>query len=565
MTIKQKPLKNDRLGLSVRWLLATLALFGATVYASSSEDFHADIPVFTEEALPAQIEHRYGGAWEYFVGGGVSAFDCNQDRFPDLVFAGGSEPSALFVNTSKTGESLRFKRSALLGKLPGPANVTGTYVLDIDNDGHLDLVLLRVGQNMLLRGLGDCQFELANALFNFVDGHQWSTAFSAVFEAGRAYPTLAFGHYVDRAAPGSPWGTCADNTLFRTQESNQSAMPSYQQAITLSPGYCALSLLFTDWNKSGVDALRISNDRQYYRGGQEQMWRLDQGRLPREYRAADGWRRLIIWGMGIAEGDVDGDGYPEYALTSMGDTKFQQLDKTAFAEQGAPIYDDIAFAVGATAHRPYSGEDLNPSTGWHAEFADFNNDARLDLFIAKGNVEQMPDFAAFDPDNLLLQKHDGSFSEMGDQAGIALDRRGRGAAVVDLNLDGLLDLVVVNREENISLFRQTGVRHADHLVAGGNWLQIELRQPGVNQRAVGATVSIKTGNHNQTRRIRVGGGHASGSSGFIHVGLGVAERAQIRIRWPDGRWSATYQAFANQFMLIEKNRQQAKLWYPPIP
>lgn len=47
----------------------------------------------------------------------------------------------------------------------------------------------------------------------------------------------------------------------------------------------------------------------------------------------------------------------------MGDTKIQTLDLDAFEENGWPRYRDIAFERNATAHRPYVGEDLKPSTG----------------------------------------------------------------------------------------------------------------------------------------------------------------------------------------------------------
>ena len=529
-------------------------------------EFSGDIPLFVEQAEQAGIQHQYTGPWEYFVGGGVAAFDCNGDRYPELLFAGGTNQAALYINHSSAGGSLTFAKQALIENEPGPLNVTGAYVLDIDNDGWQDLVLLRVGANMILRGEPDCKFTPANRQFGIDGGRDWTTAFAATFEPGQSFPTLAFGNYVDRTAPGSPWGTCASNTLLRPETSSRSDKPAYQSALLLDPGYCTLSLLFTDWNNSGRSALRVTNDRQYHRGGQEQLWRFDQGKLPRQYTSSDGWKRVVIWGMGIAEGDLDGDGYPEYALTSMGDTKLQKLDIDQFVEQGAPMYNDIAYTVGATAHRPYLTDseetDLNPSTGWHSQFADVNNDARLDLFISKGNVEQMPDFAAYDPDNMLLRGFDGRFTETGKESGIALDTRGRGASVVDLNLDGMLDLVVVNRSANVSLFRQRGIQHSTHVGKTGNWLQIELKQPGTNRHAVGATMAIKTGNLNQSRTISVGGGHASGTQGFVHVGLGVAERARIRVRWPDGQWSAPYQVFANQFVVIEKGNPHPGLWYP---
>ena len=70
-----------------------------------------------------------------------------------------------------------------------------------------------------------------------------------------------------------------------------------------------------------------------------------------------------------------------------------------------------------------------PSTAWHAEFQDVNNDGFIDLFVTKGNVEAMPDFAAKDPSNLLLGQGDGTFSEGAEAAGIvsfARARRGPG-------------------------------------------------------------------------------------------------------------------------------------------
>jgi hypothetical protein len=516
-----------------------------------------DIPLMTEQAGSAGIDHIYSGPWEYFVGGGAASFDCNGDRFPDLILAGGEKPARLYVNRSKPGAALDFEPRKLDLPAPELEKVTGLYPIDIDNDGHRDVVLLRVGRNIVLKGGPDCQFKNANRAFAIDGGRDWTTAFAATFEKNRPFPTLAFGNYVDRSAPGSPWGTCHDNVLLRALDADA---PDYSEPEALSPGFCTLSMIFTDWNRSGTPALRITNDRHYYRDGEEQLWRVDPGKPPRTYRRSDGWKRVNIWGMGIAEGDIDADGFPEYALTSMGDTKLQTLDDEA--EDGRPVYRDIAFERHATAHRPYTGSDLKPSTGWHSEFADFNNDGLLDIFIAKGNVEKMPDFAAFDPDNLLLGQHDGTFREVGDLAGIDLDRRGRGAVLADFNMDGTLDLVVVNREAPTSVFRNRGGSTDWGTRPMGNWLQIELQQDGPNRNAVGATILVKSGNHTRLRKVQVGGGHASGHAGFIHVGTGVAERAQIRIQWPDGEWSAGYRVFANNFVVIRRGESEARYWYP---
>lgn len=515
-----------------------------------------DIPAMVEEHEAAGVNHVYGGPWEFFVGGGGAAFDCNGDRKPDMLLAGGKNPAQLYVNESPVGGALRFREAPLdLGK--AATMVSGAYPLDVDGDGHMDVVLLRVGPNVLLKGGPDCSFTIANRDWKFEGGDEWTTAFSARWEEGHNFPTLAFGNYVDRKAPGTPWGTCHDNFLLRPDAGEQ---PSYSQPITLAPGYCALSMMFTDWNKSGEPALRITNDRQYYRGGEEQLWKVPPEKPPAAYSKADGWRHVVIWGMGIAEADLDADGVPEYALTSMGDTKLQKLDEEADA--GSPVYRDIAFERSATAHRPYAGGDLKPSTGWHSEFADFNNDSLLDLFIAKGNVEAMGDFAQYDPDNLLLGQWDGRFAEGGGEAGIGLKTKGRGALVADFNLDGNLDLAVINRSQPTSLFRNTGGKTGDTTKPMGNWLQIELKQPGGNRMAVGAMINVKIGTRTMNRYVSIGGGHASGHLGWTHLGLGNAERAEIRVKWPDGEWSHPYRVFANQFVIVDRSKPVASYWYP---
>ncbi|WP_075215025.1 CRTAC1 family protein [Mongoliimonas terrestris] len=577
-----------------------------------------DIPLFTEEAAAAGVSQVYDGPWEFFVGGGVASFDCDGDRKPDMAIAGGRNPLKLYANRSKVGGPLRFEERPHGLDEKDAANVLGAYPLEIDGDGLTDLVLLKLGRNLLLKGLPGCRFEVANKAWGYDGGRAWTTAFAATFERGARFPTLAFGNYVDRAQPGSPWGTCADNDLFRPGAGDT---PRYSERTPLTPGYCALSMLFTDWNRSGEPALRVTNDRQYYRGGEEQLWKVPPGGAVTAYGRKDGWQRLTIWGMGIAQFDLNVDGAPEYALSSMGDTKLQTLDEDA--DEESPVYRDIAFERGATAHRPYTGQDLRPSTGWHTAFADVNNDAAIDLFIAKGNVEAMPDFAQFDPSNLLLGRFDGSFAEAGAEAGIATGTKGRGAALVDFNLDGMLDLVQVNRGQPATVFRNLGAPRAPFgpqpaaetatgdtpaplTVAAapepaapgapasetpasipvavapqpsktpgtgnpntdlprtgpmGNFLGIQLVQKDANRWAVGARIAVKTGTRTMPRDVLIGGGHASGHLGWTHVGLGTAERAEIRVQWPDGEWSHGYRVFANQYVVIERGKPDARYWY----
>lgn len=512
-------------------------------------------PLFVDEAATAGINHVYAGDFEFFVGGGVAVFDCNDDGRPDLYFAGGSGEAALYRNESPVGGALRFM--ALPEPVTDLIDVTGIYPLDIDGDGGTDLAVLRRGENVLLRGLGDCRFDRANEAWGFDGGDDWTTAFSAKWDGADALPTLAFGNYIEGSSDDSSL-RCLDNALVRPR----AVGAGFAGPLALTPGWCALSMLFSDWDRSGRSDLRISNDRQYYgetSDGQEQLWRVAARELPRLYSPDEGWANLSIWGMGIASYDVTGDSYPEYFLTSQSDNKLQTL--TGGPSQ--PRYRDIALERGVTASRPFVGDTTLPSTAWHAEFQDVNNDAYIDLFVAKGNVEAMPDYAANDPSNLLLGQPDGTFKESAKTAGIVSFTRARGAALADFNIDGMLDLVEVNRTENVSLWRSVGSGTAAQPMPMGNWAAIQLGQSGPNCDAIGSWIEVKVGDRTQRREVTVGGGHVGGQLGWIHFGLGTAATAQVRVQWPDRETGPWLNIAANQFAILERGATAPATWLPP--
>jgi len=199
--------------------------------------------------------------------------------------------------------------------------------------------------------------------------------------------------------------------------------------------------------------------------------------------------------------------------------------------QGGGVMKDAPFGIGTYATSPYKGDDGRPSTGWHAEFGDINNDGRADLFIAKGNVDQMPSNATHDPNNLLMQQPDGTFVEKGDVSGVGTGLRSRGAGLADLNGDGRLDIVVMNRRAPMEVWQNA-------TPDTGAWIRVEVLDTGPNTRGVGAWVQVRAGGVVQDQEITVGGGHVSGQAGPLHFGLGAATVAQVRVQWPDSAgWS----------------------------
>jgi hypothetical protein len=532
---------------------AALLVAGSAGIAAAQETI-ADpsavvIPKFVDETAAAGIDSVYAGQWQYMVGGGVAAFDCMGDGFPSLFFAGGEAPAKFYRNVSERGGAVRFRLETSGLELD---KVIGAYPIDIDGDGITDLVLLRVGGNVVMRGLGGCRFERANEEWGFDGGDSWSTAFAATWERGAQWPTLAVGNYVDRREEISPWGTCTDNYLFRPAVIDGAPQRKFAAPVALKPSFCALSMLFSDWNKSGTPSLRVANDREYYEGGQEQLWRIEPGKDPALYTESEGWKFLRIWGMGIASYDLNGTGYPTYFVTSMADNKLQTLASLPPGGAPQPDYKDEAYARGVTAHRPYAGGDPRPSTAWHAQFEDFNNSGLVGLFVTKGNVDKMPDFAMKDPNDLLLQTPDGKFHEAGEAAGLLSFGTARGAVIADFNLSGLLDIVVANRWAPAQLWRNVSAN-------AGHWLEFKLQEPGPNRDAIGAWLEVRCEGKVMRREITIGGGHASGQSGWRHFGLGEVTQAEVRVIWPDGA-AGDWQPVKGDNLYVLERDKPAQLW-----
>ena len=126
--------------------------------------------------------------------------------------------------------------------------------------------------------------------------------------------------------------------------------------------------------------------------------------------------------------------------------------------------------------------------------------------------------------------------------------------MVDLNLDGLLDLVVVNRWTSAEVWRQTGA-------ATGGWLEVRLAQPEANRDAIGAVIEIKRGAAVERHEITAGGGHASGSIGWLHFGLGDAKTAEMRVIWPGGDEGGWMTLSAGGFYILRPGKD-AEVWVP---
>ena len=202
-----------------------------------------------------------------------------------------------------------------------------------------------------------------------------------------------------------------------------------------------------------------------------------------------------------------------------------------------------------------------PSTGVAPEFEDVNNDGFVDLFVTKGNVEAQVDYASRDPSDLFLGRADGTFRRRREDAGIVSFERARGAAVVDLNLDGMLDLVVVNRREPVKVWRNVGRGDADRAASTGNWLGVRLEQTGPERRRR-RRVARGPGRRRGPRQGRSPSAAATpaGRPGWLHTGLGDATEAEVRVQWPDGETGPWMPVAADSFVTIERGAAEPVSW-----
>ena len=287
-------------------------------------------PRFVEETATAGLVHTYDGGPTFATGGGVAVLDCDEDGRPDLYLAGGANAAQLFRNGSDVGGELVF--TPVGDAVTGVTGVTGAYPLDLDADGHTDLAVLRVGETLMLRGLGGCRFERANETWGLVlPASAWTTAFSATWEADQARPTLAVGNYLELDPSGEPTNACA----------TQHAVPTRRRAAwgtghrsRSSPGTARCPCCSATGTAPAGVTCASANDRHYYSAGSDQLWRIAAGEPPRAYTAADGWVRMVIWGMGIAAPGPDGRRAPRVLPHQPG--RQQAADADALARSSRP-------------------------------------------------------------------------------------------------------------------------------------------------------------------------------------------------------------------------------------
>jgi len=230
--------------------------------------------------------------------------------------------------------------------------------------------------------------------------------------------------------------------------------------------------------------------------------------------------------MGWTTGDVDGDGNVDHVTSSFA------LDATAVYLCADGFCEDRARTIGTTA--------TDRTFRWGVALADFDLDGDVDLIEATGQIYLEAEIGPLrtvgpsDQTPNLYENRDGTLAVRSGAEGSAFTRPGqhRGVALVDLDEDGRLDVVMAPRTGAPIVLRNVRPPR-------GHWLRIALRGRGMNSGAGGALVTVTTSRGATARSHVIGEGYLGNFDPRVHFGLAEGGPVDVSVLWPDGSTTTT--------------------------
>ncbi len=431
---------------------------------------------------------------------------------------------------------------------PPPGSATGASAWrwsrpTIDNDGDADLFITNYGRDTLYRNEGDGSFTDITDTAG-VGSELWSVGATFFDYDGDGLLDLFVGgylqfdpdyryYYAAEAFPGPLSYQGQTDILWRNR--GDGTFENVTKAAGLAASGRAMGVAACDIDGDGHQDLFVAND------GMENYLYRNTGKggfenIALKTGTAFGQNGEATSAMGPEFGDFDLDGRIDLLVPDMGyGCLYRNTARGFFEEKSAAL--GVARVLGQY-------------TSWSGNFADFDNDGWLDIFIANGDAHHLEA-----EEDILLHNDGGTrFVDVSAASGKDFQAKGvgRGSAVADIDNDGDLDLLVLNINGPPRLYRNDGGNR-------GNWLIIDLVGTAGNRDAIGARIRVTVGEKTQTRDIRSSSGYLSQSDLRAHFGLGTAARAdRVEIRWPNGAIQELTAVDANQVLRVTETPVKVK-------
>ena len=526
--------------------------------APQSRATEAAPELFSERAAETglRFEHFTGATGEYFMpeimGAGVGLLDYDADGDLDVFLPQGalldSEKTIedalfpppktgwpggqLYRNEIVPSGKLRFVNATNESGIRQTGYGMGVAVGDYDNDGNPDLYLTSFGPNALYRNDGDGTFT--DVTTPSLADDRWSTSAAFLDYDNDGDLDLFFANYIDFRVGNSK--QCFDRTGARDYctPNAYKAVPdrllrndggrftdvSDQAGLGAAFGN-GLGVVCADFDGDGLTDIYVANDgvaNQLWRNGGDGSFQND-ALMSGVALNADG---LPEAGMGVTAGDFDSDGDEDLFMTHLA-----LETNTLYVNDGRGVFRDETNRYGL-------GSVSAPFTGFGSRWFDFDNDGRLDLFVAAGGVtimeQQRGSPYPFRQTNQLFHAQQARFEEVSGRAGeyFSVAEVSRGAAFGDVDNDGDIDIVVSNNAGPVRLLLN------NH--NGMDWVRVRLRGVEDNRDALGARVALLTADGPSLwRRVHTDGSYLSASEKTVQFGIPEGAEVQaVGVEWLNG-------------------------------
>jgi uncharacterized membrane protein YraQ (UPF0718 family) len=545
---------------------------GSTLFtdatASAGVDFrHVEFSLGETTSADRTVKTLFGDIIQ--MGGGVTVFDFNSDGFDDIYIPASVGDNALYRNN---GDGTFTEVAGPTGVLDPLERGNGGCAADYDNDGFHDLYVTNYGASKLFRNNGNGTFANVTvpAGLDDTDGPYQSTgcAWGDYDQDGYVdlivvrhlmdMTVINYMYYLIEPSYGLSQRLLARDTaearkhleLYHnngdgtfTRVSRLLGDPSPTAGLLsgpvgnlwgagFQPGWVDLD------NDGDLDLYVVNDFGAHIRPNV--LWRNDGAGADGAWVFVDisesSSTNVPMYGMGLAVGDYDLDGFLDLYMTNIGhNVLLRNLgDGLRFTDTAIEAEADLARL------------DDEDRVAWGAVFFDYDNDGDEDLYVVSGflrlphdgNLEGIPTsdgglytplrYSPEQPNVLLRNRGDGSFEDVSLESGTDDRGVGRGVAFLDFNNDGCLDLFVVNLGQEARLFQNT-------CESGNSWLEVETVGTVSNRDGIGARITVSAGGTTQIREVSSGSSQTGQSMMAAHFGLGTTPLVDtVTIRWPSG-------------------------------